>query len=245
MTFDERFAGIAGRVAVVTGAGQGIGRAIAEGLLANGARVGLLDMRTPADATDLETEMSTFVLCDVTEPDSIDKAFSMVESRFGAPEILVNNAGIFEIQPFEAVTLDDWNRTITVNLTGMFICCRRALPAMKRARYGRIVSIGSSAGKTGGAKNVAAYAASKAGVHALAKSVASEFAQFGVTSNALAPALINTDMVAGISDLKDAIPVGRLGEPVDVARAVLFLVSEQASFITAEVMDVNGGFLID
>lgn len=116
---------------------------------------------------------------------------------------------------------------------------------MKNNNYGRIVSIGSSAGKTGGSKDTAAYGVSKAGVHALAKAIATEYAPFGVTSNALAPALINTDMVKGIADLADKIPVGRLGEASDVARAALFLLSESSSFITGEVMDVNGGFLID
>lgn len=245
MTQHDRFAGIEGRVAAVTGAGQGIGRAIADSLIDNGARVAYLDVRTPSDAETLERSDSTFVVCDVSDPGSVDESFAAVEQRLGSPSILVNNAGIFEIMPLEETSLGDWEKTMSINLTGMFLCCQRALPAMRAAGYGRIVSIGSSAGKTGGAKNVAAYAASKAAVHSLAKSIASEYARFGVTSNALAPALINTDMVAGISDLADAIPVGRLGEPADVARAVLFLVSERASFITAEVMDVNGGFLID
>lgn len=241
----DRFGGIEGRVAVVTGAGQGIGRAIADSLVANGAKVGYLDLRSPDDADSIEGDQRMFARCDVTIPAEVDSAFTEVEEGLGPISILVNNAGIFEIKPFEETTLDDWNRTMTVNLTGMFLCCQRALPGMRAAGYGRIVSIGSSAGKTGGAKNVAAYAASKAAVHALAKSIASEYARHGITSNALAPALINTAMVAGIADLKDAIPVGRLGEPEDVARSVLFLASEGASFITAEVMDVNGGFLVD
>lgn len=245
MAEGERFAGIEGRVAVVTGAGQGIGRAIADALSANGALVAYLDVRSPGDQGGVDSDHKMFALCDVTDAASVDDAFTRVEQRMGSPSILVNNAGIFEIKAFEETSLDDWNRTMTVNLTGMFLCCQRVLPGMREAGYGRIVSIGSSAGKTGGAKNVAAYAASKAGVHALAKSIASEYARHGITSNALAPALINTDMVAGIADLQDAIPVGRLGEPADVARAVLFLASGASSFITAEVMDVNGGFVVD
>lgn len=242
---DERFGGIEGRVAVVTGAGQGIGRSIADSLVGNGAKVGYLDLRAPDDSAAIQGDQKVFIRCDVTDAAAVDSAFAQVEEKFGTVSILVNNAGIFEIKPFEETSLDDWNRTMNVNLSGMFLCCQRVLPGMRDAGYGRIVSIGSSAGKTGGAKNVAAYAASKAAVHALAKSIASEYARYGITSNALAPALINTAMVAGIADLKDAIPVGRLGEPEDVARSVLFLASEGSSFITAEVMDVNGGFLVD
>lgn len=243
---NEQFAGFEGRVGVVTGAGQGIGRAIADAIRQQGAAVGYLDVREPPDADELRSSAdATFAVCDVTDPASVDRAFTEVEERLGTPTLLVNNAGIFEIQPLEETRLEDWDRTISVNLTGAFLCAKRALPGMREAGYGRIIFLGSSAGKTGGSKNMAAYGASKAAVHALAKSIASEYARYGITSNALAPALINTDMVSGIADLKDAIPVGRLGEPADVARAAVFLLSEGASFITAEVMDVNGGFLID
>ena len=116
---------------------------------------------------------------------------------------------------------------------------------MREAGWGRVIAMGSSAGKTGGSKAMAAYASSKAGVMALAKSIASEYAAFGVTSNALAPALIDTPMLAGIADLASLIPVGRLGQPQDVADVVAFLASDSAAYITGEVVDVNGGFLID
>ncbi|MXZ85570.1 SDR family NAD(P)-dependent oxidoreductase [Candidatus Poriferisocius sp.] len=240
------FGGVAGRTAAVTGAAQGIGRAVADALLAGGAQVALLDIRPPDDQQALDQADNTmFVECDVTSESSVDAAFSLVESTWGGVDILVNNAGIFAIQPLEETDLDDWNRMMAVNLTGCFLCSRRALPQMRERQWGRIISIGSSAGKTGGSKNTAAYGASKAGVMALAKAIATEYAPWGITSNALAPALIDTDMVAGIADLADRIPVGRLGRPTDVAQAVLFLAGDQAEFITGEVMDVNGGFLID
>ena len=186
-----------------------------------------------------------FAECDVTSPESVDAAFSAVESAWGPVDILVNNAGIFAIQPLEETTLDDWHQMMAVNLTGTFLCSRRVLPHMRERGWGRIISIGSSAGKTGGSKNAAAYGAAKAGVMALAKAIATEYAPWGITSNALAPALIETQMVSGIADLAGQIPVGRLGQPADVAHAVRFLAGEEAGYITGEVMDVNGGFLID
>ena len=240
------YGGVAGRIAAVTGAAQGIGRAVAEALLAGGARVALLDVRAPEDRSALDQADDTmFAECDVTSERSVDAAFSLVEAAWGPVDILVNNAGIFAIQPLEETELGDWNQMMAVNLTGCFLCSKRVLPKMRERGWGRVISIGSSAGKTGGSKNTAAYGASKAGVMALAKAIATEYAPFGITSNALAPALINTDMVAGIADLADRIPVGRLGRPTDVAQAALFLAGEQAEFITGEVMDVNGGFLID
>ena len=238
--------GVVGRTAAVTGAAQGIGRAVAECLLSGGARVALLDIRVPADEAALNRADDTlFVRCDVTDEQSVDDAISHVEATWGGVDILVNNAGIFAIEPLEETTLDGWNRMIAVNLTGSFLCSRRVLPRMREQGWGRIISMGSSAGKTGGSKNAAAYGSAKAGVMALAKAIATEYSPWGITSNALAPALIETDMVAGIADLADRIPVGRLGQPADVAHAVRFLASEEAGYITGEVMDVNGGFLID
>lgn len=238
--------GVKGRVVAVTGASKGIGRAIGDTLRAAGARVAYLDVRAPEDETELVAhDDALFVRCDVADESSVDSAFASVESTWRSVEILVNNAGIFAIEPLEETSLADWDRMLAVNLTGTFLCTRRAVGAMRESGWGRVISMGSSAGKTGGSKNMAAYGASKAAVMAFAKAVASEFAPYGITSNGLAPALIETDMVTGIADLVDRIPVGRLGQPQDVANAVLFLASAEASFITGEVMDVNGGFLID
>ncbi len=238
------FGGFEGRVAAVTGAGRGIGRAVADALVAKGAHTAYLDLAEPEPP--LHTgERGLFVHCDVTDEASVDTAFTTVEETWGTVSILVNNAGIFWIRPLAETSLEAWNQMLAVNTTGAFLCARRVLPAMRAQRYGRLVALGSSAGKTGGAKETAAYGASKAAIMALAKSIATEYAADGITSNALAPALINTDMVAGIADLAGRIPVGRLGEPADIAAAVVFLASEDAGFITGEVMDINGGFLID
>lgn len=234
-----RLDGIEGRVAFVTGGGRGIGRAIAETLRDQGARVADGDLRVP------EIDGVLGVALDVTAPDSVEAAFTRIERELGGVELLVLNAGIYVVEPFEEVTLDSWRRTIDVNLTGAFLCAHRALPRMREARYGRIVAIGSSAGKTGGKRHAAAYGASKAGIMVMTKSIASEYAEHGITANALAPALIDTEMNAGLPDLTSLIPVGRMGKAEEVAAVVAFLCSEQAAFITAEVVDVNGGFLVD
>jgi NAD(P)-dependent dehydrogenase (short-subunit alcohol dehydrogenase family) len=227
------------RVAFVSGAARGIGLAIAETLRDLGAGVAAGDLRAPAIDGVLGVEL------DVTDEASVDAAFARVERELGPVAILVLNAGVFVIEPFEETTLESWQHTIDVNLTGAFLCARRALPAMRAAGYGRIVAIGSSAGKTGGAKSTAAYGASKAGVMVMAKAIASEYAAAGITSNALAPALIDTEMIAAMPDMRERVPVGRLGTVHDIADAVAFLCSGHAGYVTGEVLDINGGFLID
>jgi NAD(P)-dependent dehydrogenase (short-subunit alcohol dehydrogenase family) len=231
--------GLTGRVAVVTGAGRGIGQAIAETLAGNGAKVAALDLEAPAHDGILG------IACDVSDEAAIDAAFSQVEGELGPVSVLVLNAGIFPIVPFEETTRELWDRTMAINLTGAFLAARRALPAMREAGYGRLVGIGSSAGKAGGARSVAAYAASKAGVMTMMKSIANEYASFGITANALAPALIDTPMIANTRDLVSRIPVGRFGTVEEVAALVTFLCSSHAGYITGEVTDINGGFLID
>jgi 3-oxoacyl-[acyl-carrier protein] reductase len=231
--------GLNERVAVVTGAGRGIGQAIAEALAANGARVAALDLEAPQHAGMLG------VACDVTDAGTVEAAFGRVEAELGVVSVLVLNAGIFPIVPFEETTRELWDQTMAVNLTGAFLCAKRALPGMREQRYGRIVALGSSAGKTGGAKAIAAYAASKAGVMAMTKSIANEYASMGITANALAPALIDTPMISEQRELVARIPVGRFGKPEEVAALVCFLASEHAAYITGEVTDINGGFLID
>lgn len=230
--------GFAGRTALVTGGSRGIGLRTAQRLQELGATVAIGDLVTP-ELDDIRS-----VRLDVTDEVSVAAAVAQVSRECGPISILVLNAGIFRVEPFETVTLESWNAAIAVNLTGAFLCARAVVPQMREQGYGRVITIGSSAGITGGSKSMAAYAASKAGVMALAKSLASEYAPHGITSNALAPTLIETPMIADIGDLASRIPVGRLGTPTDVADLIAFLASEHAGYITGAVIDINGGFLI-
>jgi NAD(P)-dependent dehydrogenase (short-subunit alcohol dehydrogenase family) len=234
-----RLDGFEGRTALVTGSARGIGRRMVETFLALGARVAAGDLEPP------EIEGALNVALDVTDDGSVDSAFSQVEAELGPVDILVLNAGIYVIVPFAEETSDGFRRSLEVNLVGSFRCAQRALPAMRERGYGRIVAIGSSAGITGGTRACAAYAASKAGVMSLAKSIANEYASEGITANALAPTLIDTPMIAAIRDLAEKIPVGRLCQPDYVAAAAAFLCSAHAGYITGEIMDVNGGWLVD
>ena len=231
--------GLDGRVAIVTGAARGIGRAIAEGLARNGAMVAALDLTAP----DLPGIVG--YVCDVSDESAVDAAVGSVERDLGIVSVAVLNAGIFHVVPFEETTTELWDRTLAVNLTGAFLCARRVLPGMREQGWGRVIMISSMAGKNGAIKPAAAYAASKAGMSNLARSIAREYAPYGVTANAIAPALIDTPMVDAARDLEKLIPVGRLGTPEDVAALACFLASEEASFITGEVSDVNGGVYID
>jgi NAD(P)-dependent dehydrogenase (short-subunit alcohol dehydrogenase family) len=235
-----RLDGFEGRVALVTGAGRGIGLRICERFAEQGAAVAGLDLAEPSVRGVLG------IAADVTDPGAVTAAFDQTESELGTVELLVMCAGIFIVEPFESTTLEQWQRTIAVNLTGPFVCAQRALPGMKRAGYGRVLAIGSSAGVSGGASPCAAYAASKAGIMCMAKSIANEYAGTGITSNALAPALIDTPMMGEQPPgMAERVPVGRLGTADDVADLAAYLCSSHAGYITGEVVDVNGGFLVD
>jgi 2-hydroxycyclohexanecarboxyl-CoA dehydrogenase len=235
--------GIEGRVALVTGGSRGIGRCIAETLRDQGAHVA---------SGDIDTEAIDGVLAvslDVSSEPSVDEAFTRIEAELGPVELLVLNAGILSKASLEDTTSEDWRRTLEVNLTGPFLCARRAVSRMREAGYGRIVAIGSSAGITGAGAAppaLSAYAASKAGVMALAKSIALEYAAYGITANALAPTLIDTGMLASVpDDFRRVIPVGRYGRPEEIAALTAFLCSGHAGYITGEIVDINGGFLVD
>ena len=177
----------------------------------------------------------------------MDRAIGEVETALGPIDILVNNAAVLHLAPLAETDLRTWQRTLDVNVTGAFLLARRCVPGMNERGFGRIINIGSNSGKMGGTSNVVAYAASKAALHNLARSIASEQARHGVTANAVAACLIDTEMArsAALEDLAKRSPMGRLGTREDVAYAVLFLAAPEAAYITGEVMDVNGGYYID
>ena len=236
--------GLSTRTALVTGAAQGLGRAIALRLLDEGCSVAALDMN-PCGLTDLP-DMILPVTADVTIEDELQVAFMQVVEAFGSVDILVNNAGVQSSERLPELTTELFERVLKVNLTGAFTLSRLALPPMKERGWGRIINMGSMAGKAGGLTTGAAYTASKAGLMGLTKSLAREGAPH-VTANALAPAFIETEMTDPNlrADLAAKIPVGRLGTAAEVAAAVAFLASDLAGYITGEILDLNGGFHID
>ncbi len=246
----------ADKVAVVTGAGRGVGRAIALGLAAEGANVVVNDVRV-AQVQSVTAEIAASgghampAVADISRSTEVDAMIRQAVETFGTVDFLVNNAGILQLKvPLETLTDEDWARTFGVNLNGAFYCTRAVLPIMKAKRSGRIVNVSSSAGRSTSANGGAHYTASKAALLGLTRHTARENAAYGINVNAVAPASLDTDMAreaAGIEHLersRSAIPVGRLGTPDDVAPAVLFLLSDAASFITGATLDINGGLLM-
>ncbi len=231
--------------AIVTGGSRGIGAAIARALAADGWPV-CLSYRADADsgrAVAQELGAGTFaVRADVSEPDDVEALFTTAEERFGRVAVLVNNAGIRADQLSMQLTDDEWHRVIDTNLTGSFRCVRRALPKMVRGRFGRIVNVSSVVGLRAN-PGQANYAASKAALFGLTRSVAAEVARRGVTVNAVAPGLITTDMTADLpAEAVQMIPARRAGRPEEVAACVRFLASVEASYVTGATLSVDGGW---
>jgi 3-oxoacyl-[acyl-carrier protein] reductase len=241
-----------GRVALVTGASRGIGRAIARGLAARGATVVAAARGEHAGETAADIQAgggrAEAVALDVTDRDAIDGVIGRVIDQFGRLDILVNNAGIARDQLLLRMKRDDWDAVIATNLTAAYGCIQAALKPMLRQRSGRIVNVSSVVGQAGNAGQ-ANYAASKAGLIGLTKAVALEVASRNITVNAVAPGLIDTDMTRAVSasaqqGWQERIPLGRLGTPEEVAAAVAFLASDEAAYITGHVLAVNGGMYV-
>jgi 3-oxoacyl-[acyl-carrier protein] reductase len=247
----------AARIALVTGGAQGLGRAIAQRLSEAGIRIVLADIdaeRLAATATTLATSCDVqTVAMDVSDEASVACGFAQVAARHGGVDVLVNSAGIVGLvdgrKPLvEELTLETWRRTLDVNLTGVFLTCRAAVPIMKARGYGRIVNISSRAGRTRTGLGHSNYAAAKAGLIGFSRVLAGEVGHFGITVNCVAPSRVATAMTHSLRDSAAAFErniaetaVGRLATPRDVADAVAYLASDAASFVTGIVIDVNGG----
>jgi 2-hydroxycyclohexanecarboxyl-CoA dehydrogenase len=243
------------RTAIVTGGGSGIGLAIATRLAADGAQVAVFDRdgeSAEAAAAKIGASGGTAVglLVDVTDRPGIDAGVADVVERFGRPTILVNNAGLQGFDPFLKITAEKWQRILAVNLTGTFDCCQAVVPHMIDEGWGRIVNISSSSAQ-GGQQLMTHYVASKAGVIGFTKALALELGPKGITVNTIPPGFIDTPMLQdsaakgllgqGVDHHASQTPVRRVGRPEDIAAACAFLVSEDAGYVTGQVIGVNGG----
>jgi 3-oxoacyl-[acyl-carrier protein] reductase len=247
------FMSLQGRIAVVTGAAQGIGRAIAESLAAAGADIVVADLdpgrsQETVAAVEKLGRKALSVKVNVADSNETKSLVEQVIKAWGKIDILVNNAGITRDGLLLRMKDEDWNLVMQVNLNGTFNCTKAVLQPMTKQRYGRIVNIASIVGVMGNAGQ-ANYAASKAAVIGFTKTVGREYASRNVTVNAVAPGFIDTAMTHGLPpEVKDTlqkqIPLGRLGRPEDIAAAVRFLASEDAAYITGHVLHVNGGMLM-
>ena len=245
---------LSGQVAIITGASRGIGRSIAEVFRQAGARLSLV-ARTPESLREVARSLSTeggpadvlAIPADVAVERQVNEVVRQTVEAFGRVDILVNNAGLITAGSILKIEPAEWERVIGANLTGAYLFSRAVAPMMERQKGGRIINIASISAQTGGVSGGVHYSSSKGGMIAMTKTLARDLAPFGVTVNAIAPGQIDTDpkllTPEGRQHIIAQIPLGRLGLPVDIAYAALFLTSPMASFITGATLDVNGGLL--
>jgi len=248
----ESIFSLAGQVAIITGGSRGIGRGIAETFGVAGARLAIVARnpeRLAETADQLRSEGYEVLDCpaDITVEAHVNASVHRVLEQFGRVDILVNNAGILQAGPIGAFTAADWERMIATNLTSVFYFCRAVAPLLSAQRSGRIINIASITAQTGGVSGGVHYSASKGGLLALTKTLARDLAPFNVTVNAICPGQIETEILTLAPEarkrLEGMIPLGRIGQPRDIAHAALFLASAAASYITGAAIDVNGGLL--
>ena len=245
-------ADLKGKVAIVTGAGHGIGREIALSLARNGAEVVVTDVSDAIFEVGKQIEAlgskALPIKCDVTELEQAQEVEEKVIGKYERIDILVNNAGIYPQKAFLDMTADDWNKVLRINLNGVFHCTKAVIPKMVKQRYGKIVNIASIAGAVVGFQNLTHYSASKAAIAGFTKSLALEVAQYGINVNAVAPGPIDVGDTAANTEMYQqiikAIPVGRMGRPIDIANLVVFLVSDESNFITGQCIVSDGGYTL-
>ncbi|MGW5658029.1 SDR family NAD(P)-dependent oxidoreductase [Streptomyces humi] len=239
---------LSGRNAVVTGGGRGLGRAIAVVLASQGASVAVWDRNADGAEETVATIQeaggkAVAVACDVADSGSVAASAARTRAELGAVTVLVNNAGITNYAPFTQLTEDAWHQMLRVNLTGPFLVTRMFVPDMLEAGWGRIVNISSSSAQTG-APAMAHYAASKGGVIGFTKALAMEYADKGITVNNVPPGFVDTPLLREGFDpdeIAPSMPMKRAGRPEDIAHAVAYLASEEASYVTGQTLSVNGG----
>lgn len=249
---------LTGRIAIVTGAARGIGRAIALELAKAGANLSIADVQN-AEKTIAKIEslgrQALFTKTDVSKSEQVERIKQVTLNQFGRIDFLINNAGVFSPSRLIQDTSESgWDEVMSINLKGIFLCCKAVIPQMINQRYGKIVNIGSSLSSRGSVFNVGAggpsYCASKAGVQNLTRMLSFELAPHGINVNAIAPGIIDTPMFSekDVRRLRakylEHIPLGRLGKPEDIAPVVAFLVSDAARYITGQTIHVNGGLLM-
>ena len=236
------------RRVLVTGGTRGIGRAVAEAFLQRGDRVLFLYRKSEEQAEELRQLGAVGYRCDLSDLSALKETCKMILAEEGSVQVLVNNAGIAQFSLLHEVTDEMWEAVRSVNYDAPFYLTRAFLPGMIRQKYGRILNISSMWGQVGASCEVA-YSAAKAGVIGFTKALAKEVGPSGITVNCIAPGVVDTEMNAGLSgdtrkELKEETPLGRLGTPLDVAKACIFLSSEDGAFITGQVLGVNGGLVI-
>lgn len=238
-----------GRVAIVTGAAQGIGREIAERLARAGVNVVVSDINGEKAQSVADNISALGLKTDVTNEEDVGNMVQNTIKRYGTVDILVNNAGILRPTKIDNITKKEWELVLDVNLNGTFLCTKAVLKIMKEKRFGRIINMSSSAGRSVSTLGGAHYTAAKAAVLGFTRAVAKEVASYGITANAICPGLIDTEMVRSdcspekIKTYENSFPISRLGTPEEVADIVLFLVAD-ASYITGAAIDINGGDLM-